>query len=301
MKNEFQKLVDRELSGLCWDERMRQKVLHALEKEEIPVKRKMTVGMAVALILVLVGSLALATGMMFSSQYDAMKLADDAMLETYGITDELLPFFWRELTEENGIITFTYRGMEDLQSVTGDYRVTIEKGKATAKWSLDDVEGGWNAEKLAEINAICKQQDGYGEAIALAKADIEKYQLPAAENVDEMPSEEKIIARMQQCEKDAAVAMQAARLTADEMDQTGRAALKERFGLTDQQIARLELVEESCDWYVQDEQKLFSLYYWLGQSEEGWTESDGIYIVDVNVETGAVEKIVYDTGLLGNG
>ena len=44
MKNEFQKLVDRELSGLCWNERMRQKVLHALDEEEKPVKKKMTVG-----------------------------------------------------------------------------------------------------------------------------------------------------------------------------------------------------------------------------------------------------------------
>ena len=73
MRNEFQKLVDRELSGLCWNERMRQKTLRSLKKEDKPVKKKMTVGMALTLVMVLVGSLALAAGLMFSPRYDQLK------------------------------------------------------------------------------------------------------------------------------------------------------------------------------------------------------------------------------------
>ena len=30
-------------------------------------------------------------------------------------------------------------------------------------------------------------------------------------------------------------------------------------------------------------------------------KKDGIYVVDVNVETGMIESILYDTGLGGNG
>lgn len=300
MKNEFQKLVDRELSGLCWNECMRQKVLRSLEKEEKLVKRKMTVGMALALVLVLVGSLALAAGMMFSPRYDTLKLADDAMLDTYGISDDLLPFFWRELNETEGVVT--YRGMEDLQSVTGNYIVTIENGKATAKWSLDGKEGGWNAKKLVEINEICKQQGGYSEAIAMARADAEKYQLSEANASEmELPSEEEILAMMEKQEKESEIVKQSAKLTVGEMDQTACAALKERFDLTDQQIAKLELKEESCAWYIKNDRKLYSLYYWLWQSETEWVEDNGVYIVDVNVETGAVEEIYYDNALLGNG
>lgn len=300
MKNDFQKLVDRELSGLCWNERMRQKVLHSLDEEEKPVKKKMTVGMALALVLVLVGSLAVAAGMMFSPRYDVLKMADDALCEAYSISDDLLPFFGRMLNESEGIVT--YRAMEDLRSVIGDYTVTIENGSATAKWSLDGVEGAWNAEKLVEINQICKQQGGYAEVYAMARADEDKYHL-AASAASEMQTsaEENVLAVMEKQEKESEMVKAAAKLTVSEMDQTGRAALKERFGLNDQQVAKLELEDDSCAWYIKNNQKLFSLYYWLWQNENEWVEGNGIYIVDVNVETGAVEEIYYDNGLLGNG
>ena len=300
MKNEFQKLVDHELSGLCWNERMRQKVLHSLNEEEKPVKKKMTVGMVLALVLVLAGSLALAAGMMFSPRYDILKLADDALYDTYGISDDLLPFFGRVLNETEGIVT--YRGMEDLRSVTGDYTVTIENGKTTAKWSLDGIAGGWNAEKLAEINEICKQQEGYAEVISLARTDEEKYHLSAYEAPEmHLPAEEDTLALMEKLEKESEIVKQAAKLTVTEMDQTGRAALKERFGLNDKQITNMKLEDGSCTWYMKNDQKLFSLYYWLWQDETEWVEGNGIYIVDVNVETGAVEEIYYDNALLGNG
>lgn len=302
MKNEFQKLVDRDLSGLCWNERMRQTVLHSLQKEEEPVKRKMTVGMAFVMVLILLGSFALAAGMMFSPRYDTLTLADNALLETYGITDELLAFFGRTLTKEDGVSTITYRGMEDLQDVTGDYVVTIENGKASARWSLDGIAGGWNAEKLVEVNAICKQQGNcYGDVIALANADAARYQLPSAASVHEVPTEAEMLAQMNKREKESEMARAAAKLTTAEMEDSARGALKERFGLKDQQISKLELVEESCDWHIEEGQKLYSLYYWLSQTEKAWTEDDGIYIVEVNVETGIVEEINYDTGLLGNG
>lgn len=300
MKNEFQKLVDRELSGLCWNERMRQRVLHSLNEEEKPVKKKMTVGMALALVLVLAGSLAVAAGMMFSPRYDTLKLADDALYDAYGISDELLPFFGRVLNETEGIVT--YRGMENLRSVTGDYTVTIANGKGTAKWSLDGIAGGWNAEKLAEVNEICKKQGGFAEVISMAHVDEEKYHLSASEASEmHLPTEEDILALMEKQDKESEIVKQAAKLTVAEMDQTGRAALKERFGLNDQQIANMELEDDSCTWYIKNDQKLFSLYYWLWQNETEWVEGNGIYMVDVNVETGAVEEIYYDNALLGNG
>ena len=300
MKNEFQKLVDHELSGLQWDERTRQRVLHAIPEEEKPVKKKMTVGMVFALVLVLAGSLAVAAGMMFSPRYDALKLADDALYEAYGISDDLLPFFGRVLNETDGIVT--YRGMEDLRSVVGDYTVTLSNGKTTVEWSLDGITGGWNAEKLVEVNEICKKQGSYAEVISMARADEEKYQLSFLERAERhLPSEEEIAEMMAKQERESEIVKQAAKLTPDEMDMTGRAALKERFGLNERQLAKLQLENDSCTWYIKNGQKLFSLYYWLWQDENEWVEGNGIYIVDVNVETGAVEEIYYDNGLLGNG
>ena len=300
MKNEFQKLVDRELSGLYWNERMRQSTLRCLEKEEKPVKKKMTAAMALTLTLVLIGSLALAAGLMFSPHYDMLKMADDALLDAYGITDELLPFFMRKADEATG--TVTYVGMEDLRSVTGDYTVRFQDGSPVVSWSLEDAAGGWNAEKLAEINQICKQQGGYAKAYAMAREDEQRYQLAAPEKAEADPlTQEEMMALMQKQEKESQAVQQAAALTAEEMDRIGRAALKERFQLTEQQLSAMQLENDSCAWYIRNERKLFSLYYWLWQSENEWQEGNGVYIVDVNVETGAVEEIYYDNGLLGNG
>lgn len=298
MKNEFQKLVDRELSGLCWNERMRQRVLHSLEKEDKPVKKKMTVAMALTFVMVLVGSLALAAGLMFSPRYDQLKAADDALLKAYGISDDLLPFFNRKLNEETGVVT--YYGMEDLQSVTGNYIVSITGGKAKVAWTLDGMEGGWNAEKLAEINTLCKEEGGYATAVLMAREDAEKHQLSGMDD-SVFLAEKDFLAMQEQQNRDREIVKQAAKKATAEMDQTARAAIKERFGLTDDQLSMMKLEKDSCEWYIKNDRKLYSLYYWLWQSETGWMEGNGVYIVDVNVETGAVEEIFYDNGLLGNG
>ena len=298
MKNEFQKLVDRELSGLCWNERMRQKTLRSLEKEDKPVKKKMTVAMALTLAMVLVGSLALAAGLMFSPRYDQLKAADDALQEAYGISNDLLPFFNRKLNEETGVVT--YYGMEDLQSVTGNYIVSITGGKAKVAWTLDGMEGGWNAEKLAEINTLCKEEGGYATAVLMAREDAEKHQLSGMDD-SVFLAEKDFLAMQEQQNRDREIVKQAAKKATAEMDQTARAAIKERFGLTDDQLSMMKLEEDSCEWYIKNDRKLYSLYYWLWQSETGWMEGNGVYIVDVNVETGAVEEIFYDNGLLGNG
>ena len=42
-KHEFRELVDQNLSGLVWDEEKRQTVLYAVQKEEKPVKKLLTI------------------------------------------------------------------------------------------------------------------------------------------------------------------------------------------------------------------------------------------------------------------
>ena len=64
--NEFKELVDQNLSGLVWDERKRQKVLHALSEEEKPVKKVSTTFILIAAIVCL-SVTALAAGLIFYS------------------------------------------------------------------------------------------------------------------------------------------------------------------------------------------------------------------------------------------
>ena len=302
MKNEFQKLVDHELSGLHWDERMRRNVLCSVQEEERPVKRKMHFALAMVLILVLAGSLALAAGLMFSPRYDAAKMADEALLKAYGITDEMLPFFRRTVQEEGEADIVKYTGLAFFEGVLGDYTVTVRQGKADPAWTLEDVEGAWGKEQLTEAIELCKTDGGFDKVLQAAAADAKRLGMTttiATETV--APDAEEWAAVQQQRDHEERSARALAALTVDEMDGIARAAMQERFGLTGQQLEKLDYVEESCWWYMENEQAFYSLYYGLNQKEGEWTAGDGIYIVDVNVQTGVVEEVLYDTGLLGNG
>lgn len=138
MKNEFQRIVDGELSGLRWDERMSRTVLRMTEKEEKKMKRRIPAAMAIAVTILLAASLALAAGLLFTPRYEAEKLADDALHEKYGITDEMMSFFSKQIAQEDGRTTVTYQAVAGLSDVMGEYVVVVEKNNASAAWSFDD-------------------------------------------------------------------------------------------------------------------------------------------------------------------
>ena len=65
--NEFKELVDRDLSGLVWDERKRRQVLYALNEEGKPVRKISTTFILVAAIACL-SVTALAAGLIFAKR-----------------------------------------------------------------------------------------------------------------------------------------------------------------------------------------------------------------------------------------
>ena len=152
MKNhEFQELVDQNLSGLVWDERKRQKVHHAISEEEKPVKKISTTFILVAAIVCL-SATALAAGLLFSPKYDAVRVANQAMEENYGITSDLLSLFYREAKEnEDGTTTITFSIPDKVSFPTdrmGEYTVIVKGNQAEASWSNDgmNTSGGLEAE-----------------------------------------------------------------------------------------------------------------------------------------------------------
>lgn len=292
MRNEFQKLVDHELSGLQWDERTRQRVLHAIPEEEKPVKQKMTAGMVFVLVLMVACSVALAAGLMFSPRYDLVKQADEALLENYGITDEMLSFFGKRVEIGEQETKVYYISIPELARAVGEYRVTLQGGKTTAEWSFDNApEKGWKAEKLAEVLEICQKNGGYGVAVTEA-------QQAAGDDSPEWVSDSAMAeVRVMSEEEVKSIAV----LSVDEMDELAREAIQQRFGLKKEQMAKMQLEMESSVWMMQNGRPVFPAYYWLAQSEEGWSKGDGIYIVNVDIRTGEVDQITYDVGLLGNG
>ena len=105
----------------------------------------------------------------------------------------------------------------------------------------------------------------------------------------------------------------AAKLTEEEMIEIARQAVISVYGLTDEQMAMMgtdeEIREESTYWML-DGKPVYSVWFWLLQDTTEYddpsvfpefTEKDGIYTVDVNVETGVIEEIYYESGMGGNG
>jgi len=92
----------------------------------------------------------------------------------------------------------------------------------------------------------------------------------------------------------------AAKITLIQAKENAVMALAGEYGLTNEQVTLLMVFEDEETYLFEDGRPTVSLYYHLSQGN-GWTEKDGIYVVDINLETGEIEDIIYDSGLAANG
>ena len=104
----FRDAADHRLSGLQGDSLLAQRII-AESKGELPeMKKKTSMRLVLAIAAILVAATALASGLLFSPRYDASKLANEAMLSKYGITDKMMTVFYRETTQiDDGFIKVT--------------------------------------------------------------------------------------------------------------------------------------------------------------------------------------------------
>ena len=85
-------LLNQELAAVEWSQRDTLAVLRAAENGGYrKMKATMKLALTMMLALVLMASTALAATLLFSPRYEALQLADQALLEKYGITEENLP------------------------------------------------------------------------------------------------------------------------------------------------------------------------------------------------------------------
>ena len=120
--------MDRRLSFLDDLPSCRAGVLEQIAREEVPVmKRKVSVGLVFAIVLVLLSVAALAAGILLSRGADAARIADRALEEKYGVTQEMLTYFYREEEEQpGGAVRVTYTGKDDLEYVLGTYTADVK-------------------------------------------------------------------------------------------------------------------------------------------------------------------------------
>ena len=216
--NDFQELVDQNLSGLVWDERKRQRVLHAVSEEEKPVRKISTTFILVAAIIC-ISVTALAAGLMFSQKVDDMTLASQELERTYGVTPTMQGSYFGKTVEQGDNETIiTFWGIEDLRYVLGEYTVVVKDGKAVAKWNHDgeDTSSGfdaeaWGVDQMNEMLKWEKENHNVTGYYPQAKEIARKHNAEIKNNGT--PSEDELEAMMKLQEEEENRARSAAKLT----------------------------------------------------------------------------------------
>ena len=125
--------------GTALDVRVRR-TLRTLS--DAPVRRmnmKKRIAWVFCAVLALASAVALAAGLLFSDRVDVQARAEQALAQRYGLTQDMLSVFCREVDEAAGTVTFTPVGeaSDRLSERLGTYCVTVSGGEATAVWSHD--------------------------------------------------------------------------------------------------------------------------------------------------------------------
>ena len=291
----FRDAADHRLSGLQGDSLLAQRII-AESKGELPeMKKKTSMRLVLAIAAILVATTALAAGLLFSPRYDASKLANEAMLNKYGITEKMMTVFYRETTQiDDGYIKVTYTPQEAISRL-GVYTVTVNNGKAEAVWSHDgeDTSGGLEAKAWGKEQAEMLVTD-YAAVMRYLQSNADSLPKPADTSFLSMEDHEKAVLKTKEKVQNAA------KITLEQAKEIAVAALVGEYGLTDEQAVLLQIFDGDETYAFIEDRPIVSLYYHLTQSEE-WVEKDGIYVVKVNLETGEIEDILYDSALAGNG
>lgn len=142
MKTDFKQLVDRNLSGLQWDGQRQARVLASLEPEGgTTMKRKMTMSLVFAIVLVLITMTAVAiellTGTQIIEQF-AVPMAQKNDTETY--------------TQES----YTHEELVQLIQTLNENGITLDED-SNIMWALRNGQGYWEEETLM---AICREAFG---------------------------------------------------------------------------------------------------------------------------------------------
>ena len=317
-KGTLKDAMDRRLSFLNDVPSCRAKVRYRIAQKEEPVvmKKKLSVGLVLTIVLALLSVSALAAGLLLSSRVTASRIADRELEKQYGVTAEMQTFFAREEKElPDGTVQVTYTGAAGMEYVLGSYTAHVVDGKAEISWSHDgeNTSGGyeaeaWGQEQLRQMMADSldqKKKDAFMNKAAEIGA-----RHSVMEDDSSYEADENYFA---QREADKTAALKARKLSEEEMIRIGREFIISNYGLNEEQAARMELYtnsyecEENCLYEMINGQPCFQVEYLLYNDEYETgdltkrTEMNGYYIVYVNVETGTVEEYEYNSSLAGQG
>lgn len=291
-------------------EGLEMRVKNALNTlEEKPV-RCMSVRRAAALaacmVMLVTAACAGAAGLLFSNEYDAVRLAHRALAEEYGVTEEMQTYFAQDVSEENGVTTIIFSGIADMRHVLGEYTVTIRDGDATVSWSKDgqSTEGdldahAWGAKQIEILLEMARDEGGISRGYH--KAQEIRAQMDGEElTVSITKGGDSTVVMM----TDAQIDQARISVSEEEAIAIAKQAFAQEYGLTQAQLDQM-LYEKDYAGYtyaVMDGKTICEVWFWLHQDEDvAHSDGDGLYWARINAESGAVEEMTYDSTLAGNG
>lgn len=168
------------LSGIVIPQQRHREILnHCIGGK--PMKKKLTAGLVLALVCILITVTAFAAYLLlWSPQADAVSRARQALADTYGLTPETMGCFLTDTQQSGNTWTVTFTGEGLSPGLLGSYTVVVTENSAKASWSHDDVDpalwqsGGlsapvWGQPQIAE--ALRNPEEANAAQAALVPAD----------------------------------------------------------------------------------------------------------------------------------
>ena len=229
---------------------------------------------------------ALGDGVVISEREKAIRLADAAMEEKYGITLLLQEYFERSTEELDGITyDIRYKGMADWAYVLGTYQVTVKNGAVTEiTWTHDgdDTSGGLDAEAwgCGQIEEMLRLNQAEGVTDGFDEKAQEINRRKGLSFTRRILSEEEREAEDNRLDAESREARRQAALSVEELTEIGRQAVIEVFQLTDEQAAMMEdlLGTEGTEaWFCMfHEIPCYTSCFGMGTDEEAELLPNGI-------------------------
>ena len=305
IRAQIHQAVDAHGEHLRTDPFLAQRIMNQERTGETVVKKRLSVGLVLAIVLILLTLTALAAaGIIFAKRVPATEIADQALLQTYGITARMQSLFNRKTAEgERGSTVVTYEGRERLAYVLGKYTVVVDgQTVKSISWSHDgeNTSGGleasaWGKDQLDEILRIDPET---GEPAPLLTFDpyvdrINREQgFDYLEHLEETENEGYVVVLE---EEDLQAAKDRQAFSTREFVQIAKEAVGVRYHLTAQQVSSLSVdVDENSAYVLLDGTLCYRCWIFLESELTGEkTGQDGTYTVYMNLETGVVEDIQF--------
>ncbi len=303
IRAQIHQAVDAHGEHLRADPFLAQRIMNQERTGEPIVKKKLSVAIVIAIVLMLLMATALAAGIIFAKRVPATEIADQALLQTYGITARMQSLFIRETADgAGGTTVVTYEGREHLAYVLGKYTVIVDgQTVKNISWSHDgeDTSGGleasaWGKDQLDEILRIDPET---GEPAYLLTFDPYIERINREQGFDyeaycEENESEAYVVVLQGEELQAAKERQS--LSAREFIQIAKDAVGVRYHLTPEQRSLMSIdVDENSAYVLLDGTLCYRCWIFVGELSSVETEQDGTYTVYMNLETGVVEDILF--------